>query len=353
MFLTTKVQIGAALVGLGGANALAVTHFKEPLKDFFLNQNPIDLVNGQGLEGKNISLDLSPQSRQGLGVSQVSSSLGSPELSLKADQPSINLESLNAQSDSSGSFKAQVGSIRTELGLEGQIAEIIQEQKTKVERSKRDLQDKKSDFDSAVEKIKTFLSKDPKGPVRALNKKEKEALARAYKVWSATKQAEETALSRLERLGGERSRRRRSASSFRQDAEVASLLRNIQWFSDSIRFLNKDLAKKEENYGFGDWSSNPWSPFFEDQGEWLKTWSEREEIRTKIFKSWKDELNDQWLGGQCAPLYYSGEDTRNYCFEDMKTRTGRIFGEANIKIELLVGKKLLEWMNIPTASLTK
>ncbi|AFO52253.1 hypothetical protein MHLP_03365 [Candidatus Mycoplasma haematolamae str. Purdue] len=346
MFLTTKVQIGAALVGLGGANALAVTHFKEPIKDLFLNQDSLDLNNGSNLDNSNVSLTLKSRVRRGLESSDLSSSLDSPELALQASQPSIDLDALSEQSDHSGNFKDQVGSLRTELGVEDQIQEILETQQAKLEKAKKELEDKRTSFESAVQKIRDYFANKPDTKVRGLTQGEREALARAYKVWWDTKQAEKETRNKLEGLDKTPSRRRRSAPELKSEREVSNLLNAIAWKGNAIMFVKQELATRANNYGYDqNWELNPWREFFTNQDDWLKTWSNRDTIKEAVFKSYMIALNDDWQNGQCHPIYALPNDRRDYCLADMVNRNGSVFGEANIQIELIVGKKILDWMS--------
>ncbi|AFO52254.1 hypothetical protein MHLP_03370 [Candidatus Mycoplasma haematolamae str. Purdue] len=347
MFLTTKVQIGAALVGLGGANAAAITVFNEPIKDLFLTQNSLDLPGVNNQQASSHSLKLHSRSRRGLQASTVSGNLEAPNLELSAESSGLELEALQEGGAQTIDLGSQISAFREELGKQDQMVSLMKQNKEKVSEIRKKLELHKSALDTAIEKIRTFVSKNPSEKVKGLTKQERIALGQAYKTWLDIQAARRETEDQLSKLGQPSRRQKRSLSEQEQKGE--SLLANIGWTWDAIRFLGKDYdAGGQVNRGFEfDWDKNPWKPFFSDKTEWEKTWSERDAIKGELFKSYVDALNDWWTGDQCNVLQSISGDSRQYCIVEMANRGGRVFGEANIKIELLVGQKLLEWMNIP------
>ncbi|AFO52255.1 hypothetical protein MHLP_03375 [Candidatus Mycoplasma haematolamae str. Purdue] len=349
MILTTKAQLGVALASLGGANAAAITVFKEPIKDLFLHQDSLDLVNGTHLDSKNTSLELATRSRRGLESSGFSSSLSSPFVDFSANQPSIELERLVSAVSQTTNFQDQVGSFKGELEKERQALTIDREQKEKVKQSIQELQKHRSDFDSAVRKLKVYLDKKPGTQVRALSKREREALAASFKVWKEVKELGESTATRLAALQGDTTRSRRSSHEQKIDGE--RLLQDIRWTADSIKFMAKDYNSGGNiNWGFDmPWDKNPWKPFFGEESKWKTFWNERDSIKGELFKSYytgQVEFSDEWSGEGCNYITaILRDDQRQYCLAKMTNRAGNVFGEANVRIEFQVAQQILKWMN--------
>ncbi|AFO52251.1 hypothetical protein MHLP_03355 [Candidatus Mycoplasma haematolamae str. Purdue] len=341
MVLTTKVQIGAALVGLGGANAAAITAFKEPLKDLLLSQSDLNL-SGSSLDNPVSSLTLGSSTRSGLNVSEVSSSLSSPLLDLHSESTPIALEGLSVKGEGSKEFGPHIDSLRVELGKESELLSIAKKHSETKEKELKSLEEKKKEFESAVKKVTDYASKSSSKLV-ALTKEEREALARAYKVYAALKQADEEAQTRLSRLQTG-SRSRRSTSAGKTDREVRDLLNAIYWRLNATRFLSDFSKRDADNYGFDrDWSKNPWRAFFDRENLWRKFWDERDNIRRELF-DWRDDLKEDYRNGQCHRLQIV--ESRELCISEVPGRIKSTFPEANIKIDLHVAQKILFWMGL-------
>ncbi|AFO52258.1 hypothetical protein MHLP_03390 [Candidatus Mycoplasma haematolamae str. Purdue] len=343
VFLTGKAQLGVALASLGGANAAAITVFKEPIKDLFLHQDSLDLVNGGNVEGSNPSLSLNTRVRRGIEEAKVSSSLEAPALKLQSPTSAVDLEGLNRDSGDSG-LSSQIASFQGEVAKELQVLKIEEEKKVKVDEALRDFREKERDFYVAVQKVRDFLKDDVHTPVKGLSLAEREALARGYKVFAAIKTVEKNTSAKLSELGYEPIPT--ASDTWKTDLEARNLLLGINWRSSAIRFLGSSGSSKSNNWGFKSWNENPWRHFFSSEEDWRKTWENRDAIRNELFTFYGD-LKDEWQGNKCYRLQTVSGEKRELCVAEMTPKLKNVYGEANLKIELLVGKQILDWMNYP------
>ncbi|AFO52256.1 hypothetical protein MHLP_03380 [Candidatus Mycoplasma haematolamae str. Purdue] len=322
-----------------GANVLVLASFKTPLRDFFLTPNHLEVTDLGNSGGTNRHLSFLSTNRRGLDSTSISSSIVSPTLELEQEQPSIELDPLV--------LDAQVGTFQTEFNKEETVKEIEEEKKVKVEEARSELKAKETDFNSAVEKVEEFFSVKPDSKVRALTLPQKQALAKAYKVFSDIKQAEREASLKLSELGSSVS----NQPSWKTDQEVSRLLSEIHWQSASIKFQGSNYSEYE-NWQFDtDWNKNPWKEFFKDSTEWKRIWDNRDEIKEEIYSQYRGSytgLKEEFRGDKCSKISRPSIESREICVVPMASFLTGVYGEANLKIELIVAKKLLEWMGHPS-----
>nr|WP_146612359.1 hypothetical protein [Candidatus Mycoplasma haematolamae] len=332
MILTAKAQWGAALVGLGGVNAASIIAFKEPIKDLFLGQNSLDL-NSNNLTDLSQSSSFRPRPREGLVTSHIPSSLSSPRLELKVEEPSIQLESLK--------IDAQTSQFSSEFKKEIEVQKIEKDKQSKVEEAQSKFKGQEQHLQSAIERIKDYFSKTSGSQIKALTLPQKGALLKSYEVWAEIKEIERDSQEKLSKL--DRNTPNPSLGTWKTAHEVKQLLSTIHWQSSSIKF--KGGWQEDNNFGFTEgWSRNPWREFFVSESQWKKVWEHREKIKEEIYDDyWK--LQDDWRDKKCKQINALLDDTREVCVVEMDQKQRGVLGESNLLIELMVGKRLLEWMN--------
>ncbi|AFO51796.1 hypothetical protein MHLP_01080 [Candidatus Mycoplasma haematolamae str. Purdue] len=257
--------------------------------------------------------------------------------------PPVQLGDLAAPLENRETLKAQVGSFKGALDRSEAISSIEEERDEKVKKAQEVLEQYKSHFDEAVKKVKVYLSKEPNSKLTSLSLEERQAVMKVYEAWASIKTAIATANSKLKKLGADV---QEEQSSWKTDSEVRSMLNNILWTTQGIKFLGnvqKSGANRSNNWHYSmNWESNPWGKFFESENLWKSYWEERDFLKNELYSLFS--LKEQWKDGKCSKVTGVSSEQRELCFARARDTSIGIYSEANIKIELHVAKQVLSWM---------
>ncbi|AFO51857.1 hypothetical protein MHLP_01385 [Candidatus Mycoplasma haematolamae str. Purdue] len=364
--VTSKVKLGAALVGLGGANGAGLLAFKEDffaslanweLKDFFGNNSPVTDKN---------SLELDSLGRQGVDLSSVAS-IHSPALNLHSESL-IHLDSL----DHSIKFSNYLFQFREEQEKERDFLLKLQFHRSGAQTiiGKLTSEDQKYFFDALV-KIENYA----KGSAaeQALTQRERQAVEKYYEVVSQLKE-NGVDLTRylFVKTGGDTVSRFSDEGKLKRHSKLKDLLQKIKWNGPSIQVLGRNdkivdgseswgsLSEEHwrnspwksrwvgdsRNWGFDEgWDRNPWKEFFMDETEWRAFWEERFFLKKRYYEEWRPRRYWWWDNGSICPV--NGVEMLEGCYSQTQQELAEVIDKANANISLQTGMKILMWMGYP------
>ncbi|AFO52264.1 hypothetical protein MHLP_03420 [Candidatus Mycoplasma haematolamae str. Purdue] len=344
MSFPLKAKLGVALLGIGGANGASAITFSDSLNNLFSSSSLQYLSSSNEVSSSNSSLDLSDSSRSSVTVKD-SGFLDSPHLYLQSKELDWKLQTVGTKG-----FKESLSEIQIESAKEAEIwAKWLLSKKEAQEILKQLTPKDISYFLEALHKIKRFSEGDVS--VEELTKEQRTSIHTYYKVWWELTQRGIEITDKLFTLEGVTVSKVDKSKEKRYE-DLKKELEGINWNHKSLKVLGTEKAfvkGESDHWGWEDWSTNPWKPFFSSDSERLDFWKKRDSKKTQLFQAWYSSLPYYWWDDGCFTSVNNVEYFKG-CYPSTVRSLGTVIDRSNSEIGLQTGKQILTWMGYSFSS---